>query len=261
MVKEIGCFVTGAWTEAGAMTSFLKKVNGNYEYTQLLPNKPKFRRGLDPKVSGLTGDSLIEEMYVRMKRYKSEYAKYAAFIIEDDLDCRFHDKNDVQIHEIKKGIQHEVNNIIGKDIPLIFLLASPEIESWFLTDWSNTFSKLYKNDFFLNRLRIYIDRHIIKDYWEIGIERYGIIEGKYFKLSDQIMDAVQTGVKEELLLKISGNYKKKVQMIFEDRSLYYSKRTHGDQMLRLLSPENLLDKCNLFFAPAYREISSLHLTT
>lgn len=258
-MKEIGCFITGAWTEAGAMTLFLKKINNNFNYVQLLPNKPKYRRGLDQKISGLTGDSLINEMINRIRKYRDRLENYVAFIVEDDLDCRFHGKTSVEIAKIKDEIQHEVDEIMGKHVPVFFLFASPEIEVWFLTDWNNTFCKVYRNDFFTNRLKLFINRNCIAGYWEAGIENFGMANGQYTKISDEIMHAVQFGVKDELF-EIYKNkqqvYAKKLQDIFENRELYYSKRLHGDLMLRQLTPENLLSKCHIYFAPAYYDIKN-----
>lgn len=259
VVKEIGCFITGSWTEAGAMTLFLKRINNNYEYVQCFPNKPKFKRGLTGDTNGFTGDKLIEEMLRRIQLYKEQYANYSAFIVEDDLDCRFFNKSDQQISNYKSQIQTKVNSIMGREVPIIFLYASPEIEAWFLSDWSNTFSKIYRNDFFINRLRAYIDSKVIKEYWEKGIENYGIINGQYVKLSDQIIDAIKMGVREEIQKEFEGKQmsKKVLQALYDSKELYYSKRDHGDQMLRYLSPENLLIKCNCFFSPTYREIKNL----
>ncbi|WP_088831323.1 hypothetical protein [Paenibacillus tyrfis] len=259
MVKKIGCFITGAWTEAGAMTSFLKKINSNYEYIQLLPNKPKYKRGLSPEVNGFTGDSLIKEIYRRVERYGAEYSDYSAFIIEDDTDYRFYNMSVDEFTQYKANIQKKIEDLMKKEIPVFFLYASPEIEAWFLCDWDNSFSKVYQNDFFVNRLRGYIDKNIVKDYWKLGIEKFGINDGTYRKLSDEIMAAAQIGVKQELEQTIgTENIEKsaltKVQTILSDRSLYYSKRDHGDQMLRFIYPENLLEKCSHVFAPVYRAL-------
>jgi len=224
------------------MTSFLKKINANFEYIQLLPNKPKYKRGLSPAVNGLTGEALLKEMYRRLELYGYQYNDYYAFIVEDDLDCRFHEMSEVDILDYRNRIQAEVNRLMKKEVPVIFLFASPEIESWFLVDWEHTFQKVYVNRFFTNRLRVYVDHEVVKEYWQTGIEKYGIINGVYTKLSDKIIDAI-------LQVTIDNG--------IQDNSLRYSKRDHGDMMLRNAVPENLLEKCALFFAPAYRELKAL----
>lgn len=85
MVKKIGCFITDAWTEAGAMQEFLKKINSDCEYIQCYPHKRRYKKGLN----GLTGESLKDEVYRRLELYKDEYKDFSAILIEDDLDCCF----------------------------------------------------------------------------------------------------------------------------------------------------------------------------
>lgn len=255
MVGKIGCFITGAWTEAGAMSIFLQKINKDFEYIQCFPNKPKYKRGLDGRFNGLTGDALIREVYRRVELYKNDYLNYNAFIIEDDLDCRFHRKSPEDIVAYKTEIHQTICEKLGKEIPVIFLFASPEIETWFICDWDNAFVHVYKNKLFCFHLKKYLDEKIIKGYWEQGIENYGIIDGKYSKLSTSLQYAVAIGVKNEILrMYPNGHIPTAVQLIIDDRSLYYSKQTHGDIMLKNIKPENLVDQCNTFFKQAFIEL-------
>ena len=46
MVNRIACFLTCGYTEAGAMQSFLRKINDNYEFRQFLPNKTIKKKGM-----------------------------------------------------------------------------------------------------------------------------------------------------------------------------------------------------------------------
>ena len=67
MVNRIACFITCGYTEAGAMQSFLKRINENFEYKQYLPNKTIKKKGM-PKIipdeiNGLTGTALLEKIY------------------------------------------------------------------------------------------------------------------------------------------------------------------------------------------------------
>lgn len=255
MVRKIGCFITGAWTEAGAMSIFLKKINSDFEYIQCFPNKPKYKKGLDGKFNGLTGEALIEEVYRRLELYKSEYMDYSAIIIEDDLDCRFHDKSPKEIDDYKNQIRQTILGKLGKDIPVIFLYASPEIETWFICDWNNSFVQVYKNNFFCHQLKKYLDDKVIREYWQKGIENFGMIDGKYTKLSDSLQHAVVNGVKDEILkLYPNGKLPPEKKCIIDDRSLIYSKKIHGDRMLRSINPDNFLEQCNIFFKPAYVDL-------
>ncbi len=253
-MSQIGCFITGGWTEAGAMNLFLKKINNNFDYIQCLPNKPKYKKGLDAKSSGLTGEALINEMYRRMELYKDEYSKFSAIIIEDDLDCRFHGKSEEDIIKYKDNIQKKISLILEKEMPVFFLFASPEIEVWFLCDWNNSFVKVYNDQYFCHRLKIYIDKFVVKEYWEKGIENYS---GK--KISEEIIDAVANGVKNEIQKEyINKNIPIHICKIIDDRALYYSKKIHGDMMLKNINPEKLLVKCNVFFSQSYHSLNSFN---
>lgn len=256
MVNKIGCFITGSWTEAGAMSIFLKKINNGFEYIQCLPNKPKYKKGLDDSISGLSGEALINEMFRRIEKYKNEYSKFQAIILEDDLDCGFYRKDKEYIRNYKLAIQNKIYTIIGKEIPVFFLFASPEIEAWFLSDWNNTFVKVYNNSYFCHRLKNFIDKNIIKEYWVEGIKHFGMSDEIYHKLSDEIINAVSIGVKDEMR---KERMNKKLKLILEDKRYYYSKKVHGDMMLKNIDPQHLLEKCNVYFSPAYFFINSFRL--
>jgi hypothetical protein len=81
-VRKIGCFITEGWTEAGAMSIFLKKINSNFEYVQCFPTKRKYTKGLDGKFNGLTGEALITEVYRRVECYKNDYLDFSAIILK-----------------------------------------------------------------------------------------------------------------------------------------------------------------------------------
>ena len=72
MVKRIACFITCGYTEAGTMQAFLRKINDKYEYKQYLPNRTIKKKGdskaISSKLSGLTGDALLEKIYEILKR-------------------------------------------------------------------------------------------------------------------------------------------------------------------------------------------------
>jgi hypothetical protein len=255
VVRKIGCFITEGWTEAGAMSVFLKKINSNFEYVQCFPTKRKYKKGLDGKFNGLSGEALIEEIYRRVECYKNDYLDFSAIIIEDDLDCRFHEKSPEQIDEYKKEIQQIIWGNLGKVIPVIFLFASPEIETWFICDWDNSFLHVYKDKFFCHHLKLYLDKVVINEYWQTGIENFGMKDGIYTKLSDSLQDAVANGVKDEFR-KLYPNSKipPDVMRIIDDRSFYYSKKIHGDEMLKNIKPENFVEQCSIFFKPAFIEL-------
>ena len=79
MVDVIACFLTCGYTEAGAMQFFLKKINDRYEYRQCLPNKTIKKKGMpkkiDDKMSGRTGEALLEKVYELIEKHRDEYSQ------------------------------------------------------------------------------------------------------------------------------------------------------------------------------------------
>lgn len=272
VTKRIACFLTCGYTEAGAMQAFLRKMNGNYEYKQYLPNKTVKKKGdpktISPEISGLTGSALLEKVYTIIKNHKAEIAQCSGILIEDDLDGRFHGMATSDIERYNDSIKKEIYSIIEDHVPVFLLYASPEIESWFIADWDNGFGYIYNFSgcvtdmetsakmFFTHHLKRFINLYILKEYSN-DIESYGYFNQVYYKLSDQIIEAIQTGVKEYISVLPNIN-KRYSEQIVSSRDLYYSKKLHGDRMLRNLEPSVIANKCRHFFFPVYNMISDFH---
>lgn len=269
MVSRVACFLTCGYTEAGAMQFFLRKINDSYEYKQYLPNKTIKKKGdakiIKTEISGLTGKALLEKIYSILEKHKDEINKCKAVLIEDDLDGRFHNCDNETIKEYHDAIVAEVHSKLESDIPVFILYASPEVESWFITDWNNGFCYLYgksniikdmdqkAKSFFLHHLRYYIHNEILKEYSH-NIEEYGWFENEYVKLSDQIISVIQTNIKDYVRTLPQAN-SDCVKQIIESRDLYYSKKLHGDIMLRNIRPDVVAEKCRQYFMGTYNELA------
>jgi hypothetical protein len=270
MVKRVACFLTCGYTEAGAMQAFLKKINGEYEYKQYLPNRTIKKKG-DPKnisssISGLTGLKLLEKVYKIIENHRSEIAECTAILMEDDLDDRFSGFTEAQIVAYNKNVKERICQILGHEIPVFLMYASPEIESWFLADWENGFSYLYCNSgcvvdlnmnsrkFFVTHLKQFIEKNVLKEYCD-NIELFGTFDGKYIKLSERLIEAVQTEAKEYIKA-LPGTNTEYVDQIVNSRCLYYSKKLHGDIMLRNIEPQNVAKDCTVYFRAVYFELQN-----
>lgn len=274
-MKQIACYITGGWTECGAMQSFLRRINPNLNYRQRCPNKPKGKKGIAiqgktlkgimPCMSGLTGEQLIKFMYQDIDRHPEEISPCSAILLEDDLDGRFHSLSSKEINAYRIKIQDEVNKRAKRDLPVIFLFASPEIETWFIADWKNSFASIYKKEFggnltgpesqfFSETFLRYIKENILKQYYD-NLEDYGSFDEKYLKISDILIDALALQYREYL----RNNYEQQTlaKKIIDESTLYYSKRLHGDRMLRYIQPENVLQKCKLYFSSGYHTLHNL----
>lgn len=273
MVNDrIACFLTCGYTEAGAMQFFLRKINDRFEYKQYLPNKTIKKKGtpkvIDSKISGLTGERLLDKVYFILEKHKDEINNCKAVLIEDDLDGRFHDKTKEEIDTYKSVIANKIRQILDNQHMEVFLLfASPEVEAWFVADWENGFKSLYESNvvvdlklserqFFVHQLKQYLENIVLKEYAQ-DIEMYGFVDGVYHKLSDQIIHVVESDIKTYLLEK--NENKLYAEKIAQSRHLYYSKKLHGDRMLKSVVPKILEKKCTHFFRALYQELADLDI--
>ena len=265
MVERTACFLTCGYTEAGAMQLFVHKINDRYEFRQYLPNKTIKKKGMPKNISdainGLTGDRLLEEIYKILGKHKAEINNCKAIIVEDDLDGRFFNWTEDKITQYTTNVISKIQTLLGNKLPVFVIYASPEIESWFISDWKNSFEYVYSSNdfihdiernarlFYTHHLKTYIFQNILKQYAS-DIENYGYFEGIYYKLSDQIKDAIQFNVKDYIIELPVGNDNYKNQ-ISNSKNLYYSKRIHGDKMLRNISPVIVANNCKKYFNPLY----------
>lgn len=268
MVKKIACFFTCGYTEAGGMQSFLKNINNHYNYIQFLPNKTIKKKGM-PKniskdISGLTGKALLNKIYKIIAAHKDEIKKFSAIIIEDDLDGLFHRSDEDEINNHICTIIKEINVILEKDMPVFVIYASPEIESWFIADWKNSFEYIYlsstivkdleyeERKIFVYYLRKYINSYILKDCSD-NIEEYGWFDDEYRKLSEEIQLAIRKNVKEEIIR--SSKFRKELTLkIYQSKYLYYSKKLHGEKMLRNIDPSVVATKCRKYFFNTFNRL-------
>lgn len=268
--KRIACFFTGGYTEVNALKTFLKKVNNSVEYIQLCPVgirknmtsvKTRAITEIRTNQNGLTGASLISHIsqHIREEKYHFAEERYDAILIEDDKDDRFLDKTEdgfSEINQLKwKEHKQEVTDSIHAvypEIPVIFIYAAPEVETWFLADWDNSFGKVYKldktltaetNGVFSVRFHRHIREKILTAQYGDNLEAYGYFGGVYRKLSEEIQQALDS---EVFINDCSSN-----------KHLRYSKKVQGEMMLEAIEPENVVRSCATFFRSGYYALASL----
>lgn len=258
--KKIACFFTGGFTELNAMKSFMERINGNAYYMQLCPNAPRKsrdsirnRQSIDNCQSGLTGNHLISYVLEVVKKPYFIRESYDAILIEDDKDARFMNeetasidlekwenfKNNLKLQLIERGIT----------VPVIIFLAAPEIEAWFISDWENSFGRVYRdsnelngsqNMFFSTVFRKHINDNILTGLYSNTIESYGYFDGKYRKLSEEIQTALN-----------NTDYMAEYTPTFEHTPIRYSKRKQGELMLESIDPNTVLEHCTVFFKEGF----------
>lgn len=269
------------------MKPFLEKMNPSVSFFQKTPTRVRTsssdirNRSTNLKNNGLTGQALIDYVvkFIQEPKYHFSEERYDAIIIEDDKDDRFIKLNPQGIFEIdfdgkqdengngqdgwletSKKYTQQIRNAIKSidenypEIPIIYLLAAPEVESWFLADWDNSFGSVYKfqnmgglsaqqNMTFSIRFKQYIFDSILTSQYKDNIEAYGWFTDGYKKLSSEIQDSLT-----------ENDFLKDLQ---PHNPLYYSKQLHGQKMLQQIHPETVLQRCSKLFRSAYWEIKEL----
>ena len=59
---------------------------------------------------------------------------------------------------------------------------------------------------------------------------------------------------KEYIERLAGTNKEYVKQIVNSKSLYYSKKLHGDLMLRNILPENVAKECTYYFRNVYHKL-------
>ena len=107
------------------MQFFLKKINDRYEYRQCLPNKTIKKKGMpkkiDDKMSGRTGEALLEKVYELIEKHRDEYSQCRAILVEDDLDGRFAGYSQKEVGEYNRKIIEKIQDKLGKKLPVFVL--------------------------------------------------------------------------------------------------------------------------------------------
>lgn len=271
MVKKLACFFSGGYTEAaGYMQLFLGRINDEYDYIQCLPNSTRKRKGdlrkLEDDINGITGDNLLEKVYEKLEKsyIKNEITKgaFEGVLIEDDLDGRFEGKNWEEINDFEGKIRKKIEMILGKKVPVYFIYAAPEIESWFISDWENGFGYFFNNTLklpkgftesdrktFAIHLKADIKKKLLKN-GKIAIEEYAHSQGKYRKLSKDLEYLIEKRNGEEI-----NNKERKEDFDF-GKGFYYSKRIHGPFILKYINPDKVKEKCDYYFLKSYLELKN-----
>lgn len=264
--KRVACFFSGGYTELNAMKSFVIRINGEAEYRQLCPvgprksrNEIKNRTSIDKNQSGLTGDSLLKYVLETIEKPCFIRESYDVILIEDDKDDRFLNKStstlDLEKWErFKENVKQRFANK-GVTVPIIILLAAPEIEAWFVSDWENGFGQVYKdtnelngpqNTYFSTVFRKYVKDEILTDKYSESVESYGYFGGNYKKLSEEIQTALD-----------GTDFMEGYKPAFEHEPIRYSKRKQGEAMLENIDPNKVLDGCTVFFKEAFLKLKNI----
>lgn len=230
-------FVTSfGWTEI-VFGTFLKNVleECGFDGFQVVRKCRYYTKGPKPTLyrqnSGLSGEGLLRELTSTVQM-EIEYGNTFPdmLIVSDDTDCRIvYDQNEKKYvynsNYYRQRVQ-ELSALIKQYRPqtkLVFMLAAPEIETWFLADCDNTFCREYSG----------------VTLQTVNQRCGGILPIKELEnFSHTYMnDACQDKLSEDCLQQVPGLER-------------YSKRLQGQFFLERLDPGKLR-VLRYFFAPAF----------
>jgi hypothetical protein len=213
---RVDLVVSAGFTEVGAKDVLSR---AGFEVRQISPARPKLGPRPGRKVStvgaGTTGRHLEREL-LRVAAFHHDRDGLAEVVVLiDDADCRLVEGNrfDPEAFERwRRDLEERLRQRIEHpDLVLIVLLASPEIEAWFVADWLNGFGGEFKP--IAESLRRRLQAEIPENDW-LRLEDFGAPAreggGCNSKLSDCIAELVKTDPRARELPATHREYSKRV---------------------------------------------------
>lgn len=252
---RVGLFATGGYTEVGGLQRVLERWLPGVQITRCLPTAQKGRK-LDPLTpspapnhNGLTGEALIREAISMVSMYHAgDRCGFDVLVLADDADCRFG-------CETKDGWEGFVEQVTERfraaaqrpDLPVVVLLASPEVEAWLVADFDNGFG----------------DAHFLASCFDNGAASRGAVQQALSGVLKRPWREVEAfgcpphngSCSSKLSTAIGG-----ALSALNHSSHPYSKWKHGALMLQRVDPERLVNGCPLYAGPALRRLRVLQAT-
>jgi hypothetical protein len=247
MTPEVYFYATDSHSET-SMQDFLKKINPNVKWISRSPRLAKrtkkdyAAKEIFPVLTGRTGVDLENFMIEEIAQHQDIVLKRPAILLEDDLDRRDALENQSEfLAARRKKLNDRISNAVeGSSAELICLYAAPEVETWLVEEWENSFgnSRLF-NQQIATQLRPLINK--IKAECGDSFESYS--HYKDDKFSDWLSKHIQN--------------LSEIHKIDDPEMASYSKRKHGSKFLGEIDPDKIAPKCRIYFAVAYHAIRKI----
>ena len=235
-------YATDSHTEI-AIKDFLRKIRTDIQWIIKSPSLPKRskhdyeNKEAFPILTGRTGADLEKFMMDELELHPSILTECAAVLLEDDVDFRDKDTNQKTfLQQQETRLNNELKKLNTKSTTaLICMYAAPEIETWLIEDWENSFGNPKRfNPTVATQLKTSINQ--IRTSCNNTMESYS--HHHQGKLSDWIITKTK-------------------DLAQSDKDSIYSKRKHGSIFLSNIDPEKVANNCRTYFARAYHNIQSL----
>nr|WP_216701550.1 DUF4276 family protein [Gloeothece verrucosa] len=235
-------FAGGGEAEVRGLIPFLQQNFPNCRFERKTPIRQK--PGPKPNKAasyGKTGQSLIEQITRELPIALNNTKQICQLILViDDLDCRDSEQQKQTFLQAISSIQEspEINNIdkfVG--------FSAPEIEAWIIADWDNSIGK--HPDF--------RSRHQRMRHWLSTEKKVPFNAPESFSEYDSERDCCQDKL-SELLIESTRFYEDR-----ERKLTIFSKSLHTSQLLWLINPKIIQQKCPLF-RELYNHLNNLNQT-
>ena len=247
MTQLVYVYATDSYTET-TIKDFLRKINPQIRwvvrspYLRKMPKKDYLSSGILPVLTGRTGADLEVFMIEEIKEHLSILSECDAIVLEDDLDQRDskEDQNEY-LHKQQARLNATISGLSKTcKTRLICMYAAPEIETWLIEDWANSFgdTRLFDQQI-ATELRKSLNK--MRDECGGNFECYS----HHFteKFSDWIVSKIQ-----QLSIEFD---------IVNPDKASYSKMNHGAKFLRAIEPQRIESKCRVYFSDAYHAIKAI----
>lgn len=226
---RVGLFFTGGHTEMGGLVAFLGRAFPGVVFERCFPARDRrvpLRRGAGlpaPRTQdeGVTGVALVDRMRTIIVDHHRG-ARYAAYLLVDDADCRFCGSPSSAIDDWSADLARRLGDL---PTPVYVLLALQEVEAWLLADWSATFGEEFPEVAHELRRRLEGRFGAWGHLEAFGCPRNASGQGCTRKISDEIRSE---------MLDCAG------------ATMSYSKRVHGQAMLARARPDVVGARCARF---------------
>jgi hypothetical protein len=140
-VVKIWVCAGGGVSEIEGLLPFLEKRFASGIFTRKTPfyTKPGPKPHASTAIHGSTGKGLIAQIETQLREALKSGDICDVVLVMDDLDCHNANKREQLFLEKTTDIFGDFS--YAQNIRVIIGFAAPEIESWLLADWDNTFAK------------------------------------------------------------------------------------------------------------------------
>jgi hypothetical protein len=138
MAVVVWVYAGGGEAEVDGFFPFLQRHFINCSFARRTPRRPPGPRKGSSLYSGLTGRSLLDEIRKDILDYWD--GTPGAILLMDDTDQRVPNNHAALLRAVATEALKE-KAATGAAQPIIVALAVPELETWLLADWDNTFKK------------------------------------------------------------------------------------------------------------------------